>query len=98
MLKDVFIFFVSPSFLLWPFDPNPGHGLLLRGFAITLIGRTTIGRTPLDEGSAGYRDLYLTTHCTHNIQTSMPPGRLEHTIPVSEQPQIQDRAATGIGY
>jgi hypothetical protein len=24
--------------------------------------RTTLGRTPLDEGSARYRDLYLTTH------------------------------------
>jgi len=26
------------SFLLRRFDPTPGHGLLLRGFAITLIG------------------------------------------------------------
>ena len=35
--------------------------------------RTTVGRTPLDEWSARYRDLYLTTHNTHNRQTSMPP-------------------------
>ena len=34
--------------------------------------RTTVGRTPLDEGSARRRDLYLTTHNTHNRQTSMP--------------------------
>ena len=32
----------------------------------------TVGRTPLDEWSAGHRDLYLETHNTHNRQTSMP--------------------------
>ena len=36
--------------------------------------RTRVGRTPLDEWSARRRDLYLTTHNTHNRQTSMPPG------------------------
>jgi hypothetical protein len=36
--------------------------------------RTTVGRTHLDEWSARRRDLYLTTHNTHNIQTSMPPS------------------------
>jgi len=35
--------------------------------------RTTVGRTPLDEWSARRRDLYLTTHDTHNRQISMPP-------------------------
>ena len=34
---------------------------------------TTVGRTPLDEWSARRRDLYLTTHDTHNRQISMPP-------------------------
>jgi len=35
----------------FPFDagPIPGYGLPLRGFAITLIGHATLGRTPLDE-------------------------------------------------
>jgi hypothetical protein len=28
--------------------------------------RATVGRTPLDEGSVRRRDLYLTTHNTHN--------------------------------
>ena len=28
--------------------------------------RITVGRTPLDERSARRRDLYLTTHDTHN--------------------------------
>ena len=36
--------------------------------------QTTISRTHLDEWSIGRRDLYLTTHNTHNRQTSMPPG------------------------
>ena len=33
----------------------------------------TVSRTPLDEWSVRRRDLYLTTHNTHNRQTSMPP-------------------------
>jgi hypothetical protein len=33
--------------------------------------RSTVGRTPLDELSARRRDLYLTTHDTHNRQISM---------------------------
>ena len=36
--------------------------------------RTMVGRTPLDERSARRRDLYLTTHDTHNRQISMPPA------------------------
>ena len=42
--------------------------------------RTTVGRTSLDEWWARRRDLYLTTHKTHNRQTSMPPVRFEPTI------------------
>ena len=47
-----------------------------------------LDRTPLDEGSAHCRDLYLTTHNTH----TPCPGR------ASERPQTYalDRAATGI--
>ena len=39
--------------------------------------RTTVGRTPLDEWSARRRDLYLTTHDTHNRQISKPPVGFE---------------------
>jgi hypothetical protein len=49
--------------------------------------RSTVGRTPLDEGSARRRDLYLTTHDTHNRQISMPPVRFEPRISVGERPQ-----------
>jgi hypothetical protein len=36
--------------VLWRyFDTIAGHGLPFRGFGITLIGHTTLGKTPLDE-------------------------------------------------
>ena len=61
--------------------------------------RTTVGRIPLDEWSARRRDLYLTTHSTHNRQTSMSPVGFETTISAGERPQASalDRAATGAG-
>jgi len=61
--------------------------------------RITSGRTPLDEWSARRRDLYLTTHNTHNRQTSMPPVGFKPTISAGERPQTYalDRAAIGTG-
>jgi len=57
----------------------------------------TLGRIPLDKGSARCRDLYLTTHNTH--KTFMSPAGFEPAIPASELSQIHalHRAATGIG-
>jgi len=46
---------------------------------------TTNGRTPLDEWSARRRDLYLTTHNTHNRQTSMLPVGFETMISAGER-------------
>ena len=42
----------------------------------------------------------LTTHNTHNRQTSIPPTRFEPTTPTSEKSQTHflDCAATGIGH
>jgi hypothetical protein len=79
-----------------PSGRGPPH---YRGFTITLR-HTTLGRTPLDEWSARCRDLYLTTHNTHNRQTFMPPAGFEPTIPANERPQTHysDCAATGIGH
>jgi hypothetical protein len=48
---------------------------------------TTVGRTPLDEGSARRRDLYLTAHNTYNRQTSMPSAGFEPAIPAGERLQ-----------
>ena len=61
-------------------------------------GHTTIGRNPLDEGSARRRDLYLTTPNTHNRQTCMPPAGFEPAIPAGDRMQTlaSDRSASGI--
>ena len=48
--------------------------------------RSTVGMAPLDEWSARRRDLYLTTHDTHNRQISMPPVGFEPTISAGERP------------
>ena len=60
--------------------------------------RATVGRTPLDEGSARPRDFYLTNHNTHNRQTCPPVG-FEPTISAGERPQnfALDGAAIGTG-
>ena len=63
----------------WP--PHSG------GFLDHTQRRTTVGRTPLNEWSAHRRDLYLTTHNTHNRQISMPSVGFEPTISVGERPQ-----------
>jgi hypothetical protein len=65
-----------------------------------ILRHTTVGRTPLDEGPARRRDLYLTTHNTHNRQTSMSPVGFEPTILVSERPKTHalDRTVTAIGW
>jgi len=48
--------------------------------------RITVGRTPLDERSARHKDLYLTTHNTHNTQTTMLPVGFEPTMSAGERP------------
>ena len=61
---------------------------------------TTVGRTSLDEWTARRRDLLLTTHNTHNRETSNAPVGFEPTTLASERPQTYslDRAATGTGW
>ena len=46
-----------------------------------------------------FAENYLSTHSTHNRQTSMPPAGFEPTISAGERPQtyVLDRAATGTG-
>jgi hypothetical protein len=52
-------------------QPYMGLGLLVssRFHGHTHLRHTTVGRTPLDGGPARRRELYLTTHNTHNRQT-----------------------------
>jgi len=65
---------LSTFFLLWRCDPTRVIVSSFLSFLNHKQRRTTIGRTPLDVWSARRKDLYLTTHNTHNRQTSMPPG------------------------
>jgi hypothetical protein len=75
----VLLFFSNDSTAPW--GPRPPH---YRGFTIT-IRHTTLGRTPLDKWSARRRDIYLTTHNTHNRQTSMSPAGFEPAIPAADR-------------
>ena len=86
-------------FLLWRCDATRFMSPSFLRFLDHKQRRTTVGRTPLDEWSARRRDLYLTTHNTHNRQISMPPVWFEPTISAWERPQSYalDRAATGTG-
>ena len=86
-------------FLPWRNSFSGPRPPLCGGFTITLR-HTTLGRTPLDERSARHKDLYRTTHNTHNGQTSMSPVGFEPTISAGERPQTHalDRATTGIGF
>ena len=59
----------------------------------------TLDRTPLDEGLACRRDLYLTTHNTHKRKTAILSAVFEFAMPESEPPQTHalDRSAIRIG-
>src|SRR5215475_2057296 len=73
-------------FLLWRCDPTRVMASSFLRFLDHTQRRNTFGRTPLDERSARSRDLYLTTHDTHNRQISMPPVGFEPTISAGERP------------
>ena len=63
--------------------PNTGQGLLILEVSRSHTQRrTTVGRTPLYEPSVRRRDRYLTTHNTHNRQTSIhaPGGIRTHNL------------------
>ena len=99
VLKKKNMYLCILLFFLWRCGPT---GVMASSFVKFLDHtqrRTTVGRTPLDKWSARRRDLYLTTHNTHNRQMPMPPVGFEPTISAGERPQTYalDRAATGIG-
>jgi hypothetical protein len=94
--QNIYIYIFSMAL-----QPYISLGLLVssRFHGHTHLRHTTVGRTPLDAGPARRRGLYLTSHNTHNRQTSMPPVVFEPTILVSERLKTHalDRTATGIG-
>ena len=91
---------LSGFFFLWRRDPTRVVASSFTRFLDHTQRRTTVGRTPLDEWSARRRYLYLTTHNTHNRQTSMSLVGFEPMISAGERPQTYalDRAATGTGF
>jgi hypothetical protein len=74
-------------FFLWGCDPTQVMSSLFLRFLDHTQRCTTVGRTPLDEWSAFCRDLYLTTHNTHNRQISMPLVGFEPMISAGERSQ-----------
>jgi hypothetical protein len=62
---------------------------------ITLNNTHTVNRSPLDEGSARRRGLYLTKHNTHKRQASILPEGIEPMIPANKwlQTLTLDRAS-----
>jgi hypothetical protein len=72
---EITFFHVASS----PRGPGLPH---YQGFTIKLR-HITIGITPLEEGSASRRVLYLTTHNAHKRETSMSSARIKPAIPAS---------------
>jgi hypothetical protein len=66
---------------------------LVRGFVITLIGHTKLGRTPLDQWSAWLTDLYRQMNNILNTQIPTFSVGFEPAFPAGERPQTH---ATGI--
>jgi hypothetical protein len=79
-----FFFFLRNS-------PPVGQGLL--------IHKVSRSHTTMRQSGACRRDLYLATHNTHNIQTSMPPVGFEPMFSVGKWPQTYalDHTATETG-
>ena len=73
-------------FFLWRCGPTRAMTSLFTRFLDHTLRHTTVGRTPLNEWSVRRRDLFFTTHNTHNKQTSMPPAGFEPTISTGERP------------
>jgi len=81
-------------------EPNTGPGSVIVEISRShTIRHTTVGRTPLDEGSARCRDLYLTSHNNTRDEKPCPQGDSNPQSQKSKRPQTctSDRAATGIG-
>ena len=86
-------------FFLWRCALTRAMASSFLGFLDHTQRRNTVARIPLDEWSARRRDLYLTTHNTHNRQTSIPSAGFEPTISAGELSQTYalDRPAIGTG-
>jgi hypothetical protein len=73
---------------MWLCSPTRAMAFSFTRFSRSHTRRATVGRTPLEEWSVRRRDLYLTTHNTHNRQTSMPPAGFEPAIAAGERQTV----------
>jgi hypothetical protein len=99
IIRTVRVILQSRFVHFWRYNPRWARASTCTRFLDHTERRNRFGRTPLDEWSVHRRDFYLTTHNTHNRQTSMPLVVYEPTISAGERPKtyVLDRAATGAG-
>ena len=77
----------SHFFFIYRSSPPVDQGLLIHKVSGSHTTTQQSQKTLLVEWSARRTDLYLTTHNTHNRQTSIPPARFEPMISAGERPQ-----------
>jgi hypothetical protein len=89
----------SPVFHSLPFPGVTVCHHISTGLYVITFRHTILGGTPLDDGSARRRHLYLTKHNTQKRQTSLSPVWFEPVISTIKRPQTYalDGAATWIG-
>ena len=78
---------------LWRYDPLSGHDFPLWGFAITLIGHTTLDRL-FWTSNQPKAQIFTWQHAT--LTTDIHPCPRWNSNPQSQQ--VSGRAATGIGF
>jgi hypothetical protein len=61
-------------------QPLGGLDRLIIDASLSHFRHTTVGRTPLDEWSARRRDVYMTTHNTHNRQINLNSFRINFLL------------------
>jgi len=85
---------------LWRCGPTMVRASSFLTFLDHTQRRITVGRTPMYGWSARCRDFFLTTHDTHNRQTSMPPVGFESAISEVKRQEIHalDRTTTNTGF
>ena len=83
-------------FFLWRNSPTGARAASFVRFLDHTQWYITVGRTPLDEGSACRKALFLTTRTRHIYAAA----RFEPTIPASDRPQTLTLhcSATAIGF
>ena len=74
----IYIYIYIHTLFLWRYGPTRTMTSFMRFLDLTQR-RITGGRTPLDERIARRRDLYLTTHSTHN-RHPYPDGIRTHNL------------------